>query len=475
MDTRMVIDLPYKFKPRTYQVGMFVAREEGITQMMLVQHRRSGKTEGGLALVSGEMFDRPGGYAHIFPILKQARESVWFGMNGQSQRYLDHFPAPLLERPPNNSDLAITYRNGSRYIMLGTDRNINAVVAMNPVGIIWDEFALQDPMARQLARPILLENGGWEVIVTTPRGENHAKSTFDFAESSPDWFTEYLPVTATYRDGPGESGAPVLTEAQVEQERRDAIAQGVPDADALIDQEYYLSWKSPMPGAYYAQALRRLRDDGRVTGVPHDPRKPVYTAWDLGTSQAHDTQSIWFYQLHGSRVCIIHYLQAANYGIDWYCQQLQALPYQYKAHYAQEYDLKEADWGTGKTRGEVAQALGVRFTPVPRLSMIEYINATRLVLARCYFDDSPEVLDPGGWMHGVGAGLNALSSFRREYDTHLRTYSNTPVHDWSSHGATAFHYLALSIEDPFATDEPLHEPRGRRVQGNGVGFNPLRR
>ena len=48
-----------------------------------------------------------------------------------------------------------------------------------------------------------------------------------------------------------------------------------------------------------------------------------------------------------------------------------------------------------------------------------------------------------------------------------------PVHDWASHGATAFHYLALSIEDPFQEAEAVVQGRAR--QAHGVNLNPLAR
>lgn len=482
MDT-LEVPMPYKFEPRSDQCRMWEAWEDGIRQFMVIRHRRSGKTENAVAFVSTRMCDRVGTYAHIFPYQKQARESIWYGANREGQRYLDHFPEVLRYGPPNNSELALTYKNfeepdkpGARYIMQGTDRNVNAVVAMNTLGIIWDEWALQNPMARQLARPVLVENDGWEMIATTVRGENHLKGLYDFALTSPRWHVEYLTVHDTKRDGPGEDGSPVITDEQIEQERKEAKALGIDDIDATIDQEYFLNWKAPMPGAYYGIALREMYEQGRVTGVPWEPRKPVYTAWDLGTAKSHDTNAIWFYQMHGSRVCIIDYLLASNHGVDWFVAYLKVKPYQYIKHYCQQYDLEEADWGSGKSRVETAAQLGLVFTPTPRLRHhIEYVNASRLVLQRCYFDEGKGVpLEDGNGIAGVGPGLNALGNYRREKDVATQKYRDTPVHDWSSHGATAFHVLALSIEDPFQSDEQALVARKPQRVGSGVGFDPLR-
>ena len=38
-------------------------------------------------------------------------------------------------------------------------------------------------------------------------------------------------------------------------------------------------------------------------------------------------------------------------------------------------------------------------------------------------------------------------------DEQLRTFRKTPKHDWASHGADAFRYLAMSWREPIANDD----------------------
>ena len=45
--------------------------------------------------------------------------------------------------------------------------------------------------------PIVIENGGWALFITTARGRNHAKSMLDMAKTRKDWFSEVLPVNVT--------------------------------------------------------------------------------------------------------------------------------------------------------------------------------------------------------------------------------------------------------------------------------------
>jgi hypothetical protein len=42
-------------------------------------------------------------------------------------------------------------------------------------------------------------------------------------------------------------------------------------------------------------------------------------------------------------------------------------------------------------------------------------------------------------------GIEALKQYRREWDDKLKTFKRAPLHDWTSHGADAFRYLAMSF------------------------------
>jgi phage terminase large subunit len=465
------VTLPYRYGPRSYHRRIYAAWQRGVRQLLVVMHRRAGKTKGLVNLCPMAMVRRQGNYAHVFPELKQAREVVWDGIDHAGARYISHFPPLLLYKQPNHNDLKITFTDlqqpgqpGSTYTLFGTDRNVNALVGANPVGILWDEWSLQNPLARDLARPILVENGGFELLAYTPRGENHGYDLFQFASQSPDWHVEYLTVDDTRRDGPGEDGRPVITHADIERERKELQARGVPGVDALIEQEYFLSWQAPMPGAYYADELLKAQREQRITRVPHDPTRRVYTGWDLGTSKAHDTNSLWFVQIVGGRVLVIDYHQASNKGIPYYVDLLERKGYLYATHYALETDLDETDWGSGKTRGEQLKEFGITFTTVPKLPLVDGISAVRMVLARCYFDSE-----------ACRQGLGGLRSYKREWDDQKRIFADHPAHDFASHPADAFRYLAVGLGDPY--EEERSRLKGRRPgrPAAGVGFDPLGR
>ena len=63
------------------------------------------------------------------------------------------------------------------------------------------------------------------------------------------------------------------------------------------------------------------------------------------------------------------------------------------------------------------------------------INAVRTIIPRCWFDQNK-----------CARGIDALKLYRAEYDDKLQTLKPRPVHDWTSHAADAFRYLAMTLD-----------------------------
>jgi phage terminase large subunit len=92
--------------------------------------------------------------------------------------------------------------------------------------------------------------------------------------------------------------------------------------------------------------------------------------------------------------------------------------------------------GTGKSRLEVLESLGLKHLTLAPLHRVEDgINAVRMVIPRCWFDAQK-----------CARGLDALKLCRADYDTALRALRRHPIHDWTSHAADAFRYLAMTLD-----------------------------
>lgn len=364
---------------------------------------------------------RIGTYYHFLPTYNQGKKILWDGMDYTGFKFMDHFPAELVAHK-SEQEMQVTLTNGSIYQIVGTDKMDN-IVGTNPVGCVFSEYALQNPKAWDLFRPILTENHGWAIFIYTPRGRNHGKLLYDMAANNPEWFCQKLTIENTMR----EDGTPVITQDDIERERREGMDE------ELIQQEYYCSFEGYQEGSYYVKQLRDAQAQGRITSVPFNPRLPVATFWDLGIG---DATAIWFAQRVGQEIHLIDYYETSGEGMDYYAKYLSQKPYRYSEHYfPHDGDVKEI--GTGVSRKETAEGLGLfPIEIVPRLAVDDGINAVRLVFPRCWFDKEK-----------CQQGLNALANYHKVRDEARQEFKAKPEHDWSSHGADAFRYFAVSVDN----------------------------
>jgi len=421
----MPLTVPVNFTPRAYQLPILRALDSGFKRVVWAAHRRSGKDKTCINFTVKKMFQRVGVYYYIFPTFAQARRVIWDGIDKEGKQFMDHFPKEITAGK-NESQMKLDAVNGSIFQLVGSDK-IDAILGTNPVGVVFSEYALQDPTAWGFIRPILAENDGWAIFASTVRGENHFYDLYELAKHDPEkWYVQM--------DKASETKA--IQAGVLEQERSEIIR--LYGDDALYQQEYECNFSVPIAGAYYAEHISRAYHDGRVGNVPHEPRVSVDTWWDLGLN---DRMSIWFTQSVGQELRLIDYMEGANQGIDAYVLKLKEKGYVYGRHTA-PHDIEVRELTSVRSRRDTARSLGIDFDVAPRLGIMDGIDAARGLFSKCYFDADK-----------CREGLNALKSYRKEYDEKRKTYLNHPLHDWSSNGSDAFRTLAVSL------DLARHSPR----------------
>lgn len=157
-----------RFKPRWYQLApMDAILNKGYTRVLVCLPRRAGKDVMAFNLLIRCALKRVGVYFYVFPTYSQARKVIWTSITNDGQRFLDFIPAALVAST-NGSEMSIRLKNGSLIQLVGSD-NIDSLVGTNPIGLVFSEYALQDPRAYQFLRPILVANGGWALFISTPR------------------------------------------------------------------------------------------------------------------------------------------------------------------------------------------------------------------------------------------------------------------------------------------------------------------
>lgn len=193
--TNKIIELPYRYQPRWYQIPILEAWDGGINRLMLVAHRRCGKDKTIFSQIPKKMMERKGTYFYFLPTYTQSKKVIWNGADKSGFRFLDHFPKEIVKRI-DQQEMIIETTNGSILQMVGAD-NVDRIVGTNPIGVVFSEYSLMKPEVWTLISPILAENGGWAVFIFTPRGQNHAYKLMKKAQKSDKWHVEILPVSYT--------------------------------------------------------------------------------------------------------------------------------------------------------------------------------------------------------------------------------------------------------------------------------------
>jgi hypothetical protein len=187
-----------------------------------------------------------------------------------------------------------------------------------------------------------------------------------------------------------------------------------------------------IPGAIYKSELDAVRLEGRLCGVPYDPSVPVHVAWDLGIG---DSTALWCAQLVGREIHLIDYYESSGEALPHYFGWLESRPYRYGDDFF-PHDAAARELGTGKSREEIARTNGRKVRMVSRLGVEDGIHATRLMLARSWFDEEK-----------TRRGWECIENYRRDYNDKMGEFKASPVHDWSSHGSDALRCLSVGLQE----------------------------
>jgi phage terminase large subunit len=424
------IDLPNGWTPRHYQLPAWRYLQSGGKHAELIWHRRAGKDDICLHHAACAAMKRVAGYWHMLPQATQARKAIWSAVNPHTgkKRIDEAFPLAL-RKATREQEMSIEFLNGSTWQVVGSD-NFNSLVGSTPAGIVYSEWALSNPAARAYLRPILAENGGWQLFITTPRGRNHAKQTFEAAQKQAGAFTQKLTAH--------ETG--VFSPEQLAIELQAYIDEFGPDmGQAMFDQEYMVSFDAAILGAVLGRWMTRARLGGRMhNGGVFDPDgASICVSSDLGFR---DTCSWWFWQPRRDGFGLVGYLGGSGKDADDWIDELKLYMTERSMKLGRvwlPHDARNKTFATKHSPMErFLTAFGsdrVRVVPMTKIS--DRINAARRVVERCVFDES-----------ACADGVSGLESWHYEYDVETRTMSKEPAHDWASHPGDGFSYGAQMME-----------------------------
>ena len=418
----MYLKIPYNLNPRHYQRDFLKAVKDG-KNVVSVIHRRAGKDTISIQAILLRALQRVGTHIYLAPLTTQIRQIVWQGMTHTGQPFINYIPSQLIKYK-NEARMELTLFNGSVIKFAGSN-SFNNLMGTNPVTIIYSEYSLHNPLARQYLNPILIENGGLEVCQFTPRGMNHGFELLENVRDNPDYLIQVLGVDKTAKD----DGSPVVTKEQISKAKKMGMSE------EMIRQEFYCDFKVGNMGSYFTVEMTDMLNEGRIKPLRPNPALPLHTSWDLGGT---DSTACWIFQVDGAYINLLHLIHNSGQGLKFYLEEAEQVRRSFNCqwgHHFMPHDVKQEHQGWEHTESRIVQARkhGWFFMVTPRVNIEDGIEAMRFALPKVRINHP-----------NCDLGVRALREYQREYDEAKGRFRSKPLHNWASDIADAFRYLCLN-------------------------------
>ena len=315
---------------------------------------------------------------------------------------------------------SIRGKNGTEFAFVGLRNNVANIKSYEGVDVVWvEEAQTTSRLSWNILIPTIRKQGSEIWISFNP--ELETDETYQRFVLKPP--ADCIQIKINWSDNPWFPDTLML--------EKDALKER--DLEAY-NQVWEGLCRQSVDGAIFAKELQQAEIDGRLTKVPYDATKPVHAVFDLGWA---DSTAIWFLQFVGMETRLIRYIEDSQKTISHYLATMQTFGYVYEKvwlpHDAENKTLAAA----GRSIDDIVRAAGFKTQILPRVPILDSINAARTIFPSCYFDRD-----------NAAEGINCLRHYRYEVDPVTGQFSRSPLHDHYSHGADAFRYIALMIKEP---------------------------
>ncbi|NDD52657.1 PBSX family phage terminase large subunit [bacterium] len=322
---------------------------------------------------------------------------------------------------------SIRGKNGTEFSFVGLKNNVANVKSYEGIDICWCEEAQSiSRLSWNILIPTIRKEGSEIWVSFNP--ELETDETYQRFVANPP--QDCITMRVNWYDNPWFPETLRL--------EKDALKQRDEEA---YNQVWEGLCRQTVDGAIFAKEMQQAEKDGRITRVPYDPSKPVHAVFDLGWS---DSTAIWFLQYVGMETRLIRYIEDSQQTISYYLATMQTYGYVYDTiwlpHDAENKTLAAA----GRSIDDIVRAAGYKTQILPRVPIVDSINAARTIFPNCWFD-----------REHAADGLTCLRHYRYDVDPDTKQFSRTPLHDHYSHGADAFRYIALMIKEPVKRKKQL--------------------
>ena len=341
---------------------------------------------------------------------------------GQSVHKLlsDQIIALKLESFYEITQNSIRGKNGTEFAFVGLKNNVTNIKSFEGVDLCWVEEAQS------------VSKTSWNILIPTIR-----------KEKSEIWitFNPELESDETYQRfvvSPPENCKVAKINWSDNPWFPDTLKL---EKDALFSRDreaYNTVWeglcRQTVDGAIFAKELTMAELDGRICNVPYDPIKPCHVVFDLGWA---DSTAYWIVQFIAQEVRLIRYHEDNQQTIAHYLGKIQSYGYVIDTIWLPHDAGNKTLASHGKSIEEVVRAANFNTRVIERTPIVDSINAARMMFNKCWFD-----------RNNTHEGLQCLRHYRYDVDPDTKQFSQKPLHDNYSHGADAFRYIGLMVNEP---------------------------
>lgn len=424
----MMAEIRIRFPARPYQQPLIDWFRGGGKRAACVWHRRAGKDRTATFIESELACKRVGLYWHALPEYAQARRVIWDAITKDGQKLIDISFPPEIVKKKHEHEMKLELINGSIWQPVGAD-NFNSLVGSNPVHVTYSEYALMNPQAREYLRPIIAENDGSELFISTSRGYNHFYDLAQHAKDNPLWFYSLLTVHDTG----------VIPPEVLDEERKTM-------PEELFRQEFECDFSAANVGAILGRWVEAAEKQGRVNdSVEYDPGgAPIEISSDIGF---HDTASWWFWQPKADGFAMVDYDEDSGLQAEEWADRLKELCASRGYRLGRlwlPHDARAKTFSAKESAVEqFLRAFGADVVKmVPQTKKLDRISAARAAMPVTHFNSTR-----------CAKGLKSLRAWAFEWNNDTRQFSRDPKHDWASHGGDSFSYGAQVLGKPSTPEQ----------------------
>lgn len=351
-------------------------------------------------------------------------------------------------------DTVIEGINGTRFVFYGIRNNINSIKSMEAIDIA-AVFEANN-----------VSKNSWDVLLPTVRRDPpfgpFGQGSEVWVEFNPELETDetYLRWVASpptgcvtaemnWQDNPF---FPTILKAQ----KDDSYRRDPDDARTIWGGKT----RKTLKGAIFAKELEEAITDGRISPtIKVDKTKPVDFSFDLGDS---DMCAWWAWQQVGMEHNAVDYYGNTGYGIDHYLNVIEERKYKVR-YILLPHDAAQAHQSARGARGgntieKQARAIyGEKVKLVPRVSVVNRINAARALFPRINFAEGP-----------TSAGVQGLTHWQYKIDERGQR-SRDPWHNWASNPADAFTYYPVWLREG-SMDRPKQRAQSSYYEPSSTGW-----